>query len=282
MPASLAQWFGMFGSALQLLIITTLIRKKLHAKFPIFVGYVSFLFLGNFALIGLSTRTSPVHYFAFYWTFGAISMILGLGIIYEVFLNVLRSFPELLDFSKMLFRGAAAFLLMASFLTAFATLGPSSAKICAAINLFSNTVELMQCGLLLLIILFQSRLGLSWRSPAICIAMVVGCYALLDMGSTILLQKSPAWRTAIEETLLVLDVLLYATLLVVIHVSDASRKVIQEAPARLILQRWNEVLLSTPLVARRSDELAFAPVDSFIPGVEKTVERVLSRKMAAS
>jgi hypothetical protein len=116
----------------------------------------------------------------------------------------------------------------------------------------------------------------------ICIAMGVGCYALLDMGSTILLQKSPAGRTAIEGTLMVLDALMYATLLGVIHVSDANRKVIQDAPARLILQRWNEVLLSTPLVARRSDELAFAPVDSFIPGVEKTVERVLSRKMAAS
>ena len=64
--------------------------------------------------------------------------------------------------------------------------------------------------------------------------------------------------------------------------SEPNRRAIESAPTRLILQRWNEVLLSTPLVSRRADELAFAQVDSFIPGVEKTVDRVLSRKMAAS
>lgn len=282
MPSFIAQWFGILCTVLQLLIVATLVRKKLHARFPIFFSFLIYLVVGNFALTVLNTRISGIHYYALFWTLGAVGMILGLGITYEVFLNVLKSYPELLDFSKVLFRGAAAFLFAASLLTALATNGSGAAKICAGINLFNNTVELVQCGLLLLVILFQSRLGLSWRTPAVCIALGIGCYAFLDMGSSILTQHAPAWQTFVDGTMLVFNVLLFAGWMVVIHFSEPNRKVIQDAPARLILQRWNEVLLSTPLVARRSDELAFAPVDSFIPGVEKTVDRVLSRKMAAS
>ena len=133
-----------------------------------------------------------------------------------------------------------------------------------------------------MVVLFQSRLGLSWRSPAISIAVGLGCLAVLDLGSSILFDHAVAWRTTIDGVMIVLNVSMFAGWLTVLYRSEPNRKVIQDAPARLILQRWNEVLLSTPLVARRSDELAFAPVDSFIPGVEKTVERVLSRKMAAS
>lgn len=281
MPSSIAQLFGILGSVLQLLIVATLVRKKLHTKFPIFFSYLIFMIGGNFALTVLNTRISGFHYFALFWTLGAIGVILGLGIIYEVFLNVLKSYPELLDFSKLLFRGAAAFLFVASVLTALATNGGGASRICAGISLFNNTVELVQCGLLLLVILFQSRLGLSWRTPAVCIALGIGCYAFLDFGSSIFTQHA-SWRTVVDSVMNVLNVLFIAGWLGIIHLSEPDRKAIQDAPARLILQRWNEVLLSTPLVARRSDELAFAPVDSFIPGVEKTVDRVLSRKMAAS
>ena len=64
---------------------------------------------------------------------------------------------------------------------------------------------------------------------------------------------------------------------------EPARKTAQDSPTRLILQRWNDVLMNTPLVSRGpGTELAFSTVDSFIPGVEKTVDRVLSRKMAAS
>jgi len=64
---------------------------------------------------------------------------------------------------------------------------------------------------------------------------------------------------------------------------EPARKTAQHSPTRLILQRWNEVLMNTPLVSRvPATELAFSSMDSFIPCVEKTVDRVLSRKMAAS
>jgi hypothetical protein len=48
------------------------------------------------------------------------------------------------------------------------------------------------------------------------------------------------------------------------------------SPSRLIIQRWNDALISY-----RHGDLAFASstMNSFLPGVEQTVDRVLARKM---
>ena len=47
------------------------------------------------------------------------------------------------------------------------------------------------------------------------------------------------------------------------------------SPSRLIIQRWNEALISYI-----QGEMALSPVmNSFLPGVEQTVERVLARKI---
>ncbi len=58
----------------------------------------------------------------------------------------------------------------------------------------------------------------------------------------------------------------------------ASRKVepakAADAPSRLIIQRWNDALISY-----RQAEVAFSPMNSFLPGVEQTVDRVLARKI---
>jgi len=47
---------------------------------------------------------------------------------------------------------------------------------------------------------------------------------------------------------------------------------LMESPSRLIFQRWNESLGSYGF----GD---FATTDSFLPNVERTVERVMARKM---
>jgi hypothetical protein len=50
-----------------------------------------------------------------------------------------------------------------------------------------------------------------------------------------------------------------------------------DSPRRLIFQRWNEALLTHTV----RGEMAFASggMDSFLPGVEQTVDRVLARKI---
>jgi hypothetical protein len=50
-----------------------------------------------------------------------------------------------------------------------------------------------------------------------------------------------------------------------------------DSPSRLIFQRWNEAL--STYTARGEIAMAANGVNSFLPGVEETVDRVLARKM---
>jgi hypothetical protein len=59
---------------------------------------------------------------------------------------------------------------------------------------------------------------------------------------------------------------------------EPKRRTANDSPGRLILQRWNEVLISTPILSRNNQ--AALPVESFLPGVERAVERVMARKMS--
>ena len=275
------QWIVVIATpVLQIMILNTLGKKNLRTKFPIFYNFLLFSVVAEVLQTALIQFSSPAQYFFMFWTLGAINMILGLGIIYEVFLNILRPYNALLDFAKILFRWAGLFLLLASVLTALATTGSEQNKICAAIQLFDRVVGLMQCGLLLLVLLFETRLGLSWRNPAICIAVGMGAFAAIDLGSTLLRDRIPAWEGTLNVVTAVLCVAVSGAWMYAFALVEPRKAAVQDAPSRLILQRWNEVLMSTPLVTPQMQELAFSPVDSFIPGVEKAVDRVLSRKMS--
>ena len=165
-------------------------------------------------------------------------------------------------------------------MTALATTGTQLGKICTGILLFQRVVEMMQCGILLLIIVFESRLGLSWRNPAVGIAAGTGLFAAVDLCISLVAERMPVWQATLATTSTLLSVLILTAFVYLIMISESEQRAVQDAPSRLVLQRWNEVLMSSPLVSHSANELAFSPMDSFIPGVEKAVDRVLARKMS--
>lgn len=283
MHLSITQWLvAGFSTAVQVLILAAMIKRKLRSSFPIFFNFIAFGCSTMVLLLLLGSHLSNAQYFFVFWSVVVVSMVLSFGVMYEVFVNILKPYPALLDFGKLIFRWAVLFLCLASFVTALVTSGSQASKICSAIQQFQLSVQLMQCGLLLLFLLFEKRLGFSWKNPAIAFAIGMGVFAALDLSTAYMKSHFPQWSSSLE---LGDNILALATQVAWISCIWACqpRKELVDSPTRLVLQRWNEVLLSSPLVSQGSvRELAFSPVDSFIPGVEKTVERVLSRKMAAS
>jgi hypothetical protein len=57
--------------------------------------------------------------------------------------------------------------------------------------------------------------------------------------------------------------------------AKVQEKTVLDSPSRLIFQRWNEALVSYS----HGDVALVSGVDSFLPNVERTVERVMARKM---
>jgi len=251
-------------------------RRKLRSEFPVFFRY-SVICIAAYAVSLIPYIFFCPQFFYVYWVLTPITMAFEFWVLYELLVNALKPYSALIDLGKMLFRWAAVFLVLAALLTAFATTGTSGNKIMAASELLQRTVRLMQCGLLLLFFGLEKRLGLSWRTHSMSIALGLGIYAGVDLSTTYLIDRLPALTTFFQ----VLTTLVYLGAASLWAYSLAKPEPVRgnvlDSPRRLIFQRWNDALLTHSV----RGEMAFAAggMESFLPGVEQTVERVLARKI---
>lgn len=277
MHTSLAQWaLAVSGLILEIIIILTMTQRKLRSIFPIFFCYVALQSLAIIfpitTLINCTTFGFAQGVFYGYWAFLAVSMLLGFGILYEVFVNALKPYSAVIDLGKLLFFWAAIFLVAAAVLTALATSDQQFGKVIAAILLVQRSLRLMQCGLLMLLIAFESRLGLSWRSHGFSIALGLGVYAAVNLIGTYVSGGFPDQRILVANVDGLAFVAAMALWAVRLSFPEPARSTAADSPKRLILQRWNEALVSYGYGPARASN-----VESFLPGIEKTVERVMAR-----
>lgn len=268
------QWsFAIGGIVGPAIIALVMIRRGLRAKFTFFFNYlVLYIAMSGVGLAAYLYRCSVSHY---YWVLGSLMMMMEFCIIYEILANTLRPYSALVDLAKVLFRWAAVFLLLTALVTALATNGQQATKVEAALSVIEHSVRLMQCGLLLFLFVFESRLGVSWRNHGVAIALGLGIYAAIDLIVSYVPQMST--RTAdYVEAITFLSVLAFWGCCLMMR--EPVPKTVLDSPSKLIFQRWNEALMMTPLVARKN-QATLSPVESFLPGVEQTVERVMARKM---
>jgi len=264
---------GILGPAF---VAYVLVRRELRSKFPFFFNYLIFYTLSS--AVGMGAYLYSCCGGVFYhvnWMLGILIMVMEVGIIYEVLVNTLKSYSALVDLAKILFRWAAVFLLFTALVTALATNGQQTTKLEAALTVVEHCIRLMQCGLLMFLLVFENRLGVSWRNHGVAIALGLGIYAAIDLTVSYLPWPQTPLLDVVEGCAYVGVLAFWGSSLTM---REPAPKSMLDSPSRLIFQRWNEALMATPLVARRS-QAAFAPVESFLPGVEQTVERVMARKM---
>lgn len=280
MHLPLIEWLlvalAVVGIAVQASILRVIFKRGRQSEFSIFATYNALgMVLTAICVVGYALP-GCTQYFYVWWVSGVLFVGVEFALMYEIFVNSLKPYSALIDLGKMLFGWASVFLLIAATLTAFASSGSGANKITAAMAVVERTMRLIECGLLLLFFLFEKRLHLSWKNANVAIAVGLGVSAALDLTVSYLKAHFP-WR--IDE-LGVLNSAVYIGILVFWTYCLSSQKKdrvsVLESPNRLIFQRWNEALISY-----KDGELAFASgrVDSFLPGVERTVERVLARKM---
>jgi len=265
--------------ALSGLILEVMVRKKLRSTFPFFFGFVVFSFISISTLavqLLLFAMSRNVYHYVFFG-FNSIGTLLSFGVMYEVFLQILKPYPALMDLGALLFRWAFVFLALASVCSAVAAGGATTDKVLLGIQ---QNSDLMECGLLLLLAFFESRLGLSWRSPTIFIMLGFGVYGVLDLANS-LVRSTGTLGGLLIRAVPVAGIAVYLGWYICFSLPQPARRTAQDSPTRLILQRWNEVLVSTPLVGNNTPDSATAPMESFLPGVEKTVERIMAGKMTS-
>lgn len=188
-----AQFFWIASVIVQLAVAVVLIRRRLHREFPVFFAYTIFrastsgamflLYHEHFYVGHLYGYTNLVH------ETGCI--VLRFAVIYELFVAVLGSYPALRDSASSLFRwGTAALLMLAVSVAMYHKLGPYGTVIDYTMNLMDRTVDIIQCGLLLALLVFSKYLRLSWRSYSFGIAVGLGIFATIDLATAAILMES--------------------------------------------------------------------------------------------
>src|SRR3982074_2263253 len=113
----LALWIA--HPVLQLSLAGLMFWRRLHRAFPVFFAYIVFEVLNFLVLFPIYRFGSTSAYFYAYWISAAISLAIGFKVIHEIFLDVLRPYPNLKDLGTLLFKWAAlVMLLVAAVVTA--------------------------------------------------------------------------------------------------------------------------------------------------------------------
>ena len=269
------------GPALQTAICVYLWRKNLRARYPLFFAYCAFMVLSSAVLFTVS-RVSGLNsdeYFYTFWSISSVRVGMGFAVIYELFRAALKPYHALRDLGTMLFLWAGMMMLLVGVLSAMNGSAPNEAsRVIAGVLNLERSVRLVQCGMLLFLLLFGNKLGLTMRHRTFGIAMGVGVYAATDLLLVSMrAQFGPDWAASyslLRATVFIASCGLW--LFYVVRPEPAPVMMPSMARSRPILQRWNEALAEASAGYGSGAPRIDTP-DPFTSTVEKTVERVLRR-----
>jgi hypothetical protein len=257
----------------RLIMVAFLVKKKPAGEFSYFNTWSIFGSLAVLLSLPALFWTSCQQYFYVCWVLGILYLGLEFFVIYELVVSALKSYSALIDLGKMLFTWALVFLTIVAAITALSTVGTHQSRLEAAAAVIERSLRLIECGILMLFFFFEKRLQLPWRNWSVSLALGLGLTSAVDLISSYVRIRLPHQTNQIDclYSLVFLGVMSFWTYSL-LYKPQRREISIMAAPSHLIFQRWNESLGSSGF----GD---FTATDSFFPNVERTVERVMARKM---
>ncbi len=167
----------------QALIVVVMIRRRLVREFPVFASYTAFqvvYFSVRFSLFLFAPDRYSWFFYAS-WLGKATELALGFAVIYEIFSHAFRPYPAIHKLSGLLFKWATGILLFLVVIASAAAPVSGGSQTVFNFFLLDRALEIMQCGLLLLLFLFSSYFGLSWRHYLFGIALGFGLYGTAEL-----------------------------------------------------------------------------------------------------
>jgi hypothetical protein len=254
---------------LELGIAGVMFRHCLHRKCKFFFGYILTQFV-TFAVIFSANWRSYDAFFYVYWGCTAVSVAFGFGVIYEVFVDVFRSFHTLRDLGAVLFKWAGLVMLLVAGVVAVSSNSPEMAPWLQAIITAQRCVRMIQVGMVLFLLLFARYLGVNRNQRSFGIALGFGSFAaveLLLIASWVGNHLANPWMSIVNMTTYNASLMVWLAYVVVKSPArDTSSSLLQP-------QRWEQSL---------SDIHHPLPADSLIPMFEGMVDRALSRSQPAA
>jgi hypothetical protein len=269
----LALWIA--HPVLELSLAGIMFWRRLHRTFPAFFAYIVFQVVNFLVLFPIyqwgsgpnATDRAITAYFDAYWISAAISVAIGFKVIHEIFLDMLRPYPNLKDLGTLLFKWAALVMLLVAMVVAVAS-QPSQQgadePLVQAVIIMQRCVRFIQCGLILFLLFFSRHMGVSRRQLSFGIALGFGSFACVELVGLALVSG----RLIHHPTVNVITTPAY-TLVILIWIGYALLKATSRATSAMLMsQRWDQGL---------SELRHPAAGDSLIPMFESMVDRAFSR-----
>jgi hypothetical protein len=255
----------MMQPVLQTVTAGVMAWRKLSRRFPVFFAYTIFQVVAFAVLFPAHIMGGRV--FPYVDSLAtAASLIFGLFVIYEVFLESFRYFHTLRDLGRVLFRWAAVVMLLVGCVITIETPVAHSTMFLQILLTVERCLRVTQCGLVLFLLMFCKYLGTSPKQSSLGIAAGFGGFAGIQLvaiafnGGSFISQVTLAFTTAVAYDLTIVLWLFY-----VLH-KQAAREPVNTL---LTSQRWEDSLTDI----QHPEPVA----DSLIPRFETMVDQVLSR-----
>jgi hypothetical protein len=254
------------GPLLETALLLVMVRRGARSRFPRFFAYVLFQVLKSailFLVYHFYSYDSDNYFYA-YWTGNALSVLLSMSVLDEIWRSLFRGYEGIQSLGSTLFRWACAVMILIAIVGA-ATFQQSSAdRVLTAVLALDRNMRQMQCGVFLLVLLLCRFFKNFWRDQVFGIALGFGIFAAVELALVTILSRFGIEHIA--SVSLIKSMAFTSVLVVWIGYLKRPEPVLERMPSQLGL--WNNVLLAQPSVSSNQP---------FLTMVEDAVERVLSR-----
>ncbi|HZT00153.1 MAG TPA: hypothetical protein VFA40_25415 [Terriglobales bacterium] len=181
-------FFWVAPHVFQIPIIVIMVRRKMVREFPIFFVYTCFQILQTAVLftIDQSDRFTGDQYIVCWLAEEYVSVVLRFGVIHEIFQHVFRNYPALQRLGGSLVRWSTVVLMIAAVILVSYSTGTNLDRVTLVLVVVNRAVNIMQVGLLVLLLLLVRYLHLSWSTYVLPMALGLGLYASAMLVNTAL------------------------------------------------------------------------------------------------
>jgi hypothetical protein len=240
-----------------------MIRGGARSRFPRFFAYILFQVVKS-AVLFVVYHSYPDNYFYAYWTGNALSVLLSVTVLDEIWRSLFHGYEGIQSLGSTLFRWACAVMILISVVGAITFQQSSADRVVTAVLALDRNMRQMQCGVFLLVLLLCRSFKGFWRDHVFGIALGFGVFAAIELALVTILSRFG--DAHIASVSLVKSITYTAVLLMWMAYLRRPEPIPSRMPTQLGL--WNTALVPQP--SGFSNE-------PFLTMVEGAVERVLSR-----
>ena len=239
-----------------------MLRRKLHRDFPVFFGFAVIQVVAFAIEYPIYKMAAPRIYFCTFWVSTALNMAVEFKIIHEVFTDILRPYHALKDLGTALFKWAALVMVLVSGVF-IVTDSAWNDPVGRDVLILQRCVEVIQCGMVLLLLAFCKPLGVSWRRQSFGIAVGFGL-----AGGSELISCGLFFGGHLSNDVMNVTTMAFYNIGVVVWLLYSILNRREVAATVLVPQRWDSALMDLHL---------HGEPESLIPMFEHMVDRAFSK-----